>query len=162
MGGKKWFVFSDRKDTKESFSRSKVIVTNGSVIFLSSSIKDINGNLVVSKHYLLAIWVCFGWFIVFDELCQNKESRKKRVLRECLYYFSHNPLFVSIDWQRQDNWLTSSYINCRVRADFPTPPAPTIITLRMGGWGGWGAVFILLFMSLWLLFFIMDGNGWEN
>ncbi len=26
-------------------------------------------------------------------------------------------------------WLTSSYMNCRVRADFPTPPLPTIITL---------------------------------
>lgn len=25
--------------------------------------------------------------------------------------------------------LTSSYINCRVRADFPTPPLPTMITL---------------------------------
>lgn len=27
------------------------------------------------------------------------------------------------------NVLTSSYINCRVRADLPTPPLPTIITL---------------------------------
>lgn len=25
--------------------------------------------------------------------------------------------------------LTSSYMNCKVRADFPTPPLPTIITL---------------------------------
>ena len=25
--------------------------------------------------------------------------------------------------------LTSSYMNCNVRADFPTPPLPTIITL---------------------------------
>ena len=25
--------------------------------------------------------------------------------------------------------LTSSYMNCRVRADLPTPPLPTIITL---------------------------------
>ena len=35
--------------------------------------------------------------------------------------------------------LTSSYMNCRVRADLPTPPLPTMITL-------WRA------RELWLLF----------
>ena len=33
-------------------------------------------------------------------------------------------------WPRRlQYWLTSSYMNCSVRADFPTPPLPTMITL---------------------------------
>lgn len=31
---------------------------------------------------------------------------------------------------------TSSYINCSVRADFPTPPDPTMMTLCRAGAGG--------------------------
>ena len=31
--------------------------------------------------------------------------------------------------------LTSSYMNLRVRADFPTPPVPTMMTLCTGSWG---------------------------
>lgn len=30
--------------------------------------------------------------------------------------------------------LTSSYMNCKVSADLPTPPLPTMITLCTGDW----------------------------
>ena len=35
-----------------------------------------------------------------------------------------------VSWQKiSESFITSSYINCKVRADLPTPPLPTIITL---------------------------------
>lgn len=38
--------------------------------------------------------------------------------------------------QHRYSLLTSSYINCNVRADFPTPPDPTMMTLCKAGAGG--------------------------
>ena len=42
--------------------------------------------------------------------------------------------------------ITSSYMNCRVRADLPTPPLPTMMTLWTTGWLGvfLDAIFLLL------------------
>ena len=45
--------------------------------------------------------------------------------------------------------LTSSYINCRVRADLPTPPLPTMMTLCRAGWTAGFFDMVDLRLSAW-------------
>lgn len=91
---------------------------------------SINQNIMFTLIKILAI-------IVFD----SRRSRQKIYHKSFEVWINSMEIFLGKGvwrkWKKNPKLLlTSSYINCKVRADFPTPPAPTIITLCTGT-GNW-------------------------
>lgn len=129
----KRFQLCDGKHTEETLATAEVVVPYGSIVFLSSCVKNVNLYLLSIQHHLLPVTVSFGGLIVFNKLW-GKKKKKAAWVTSCSHlghpFFQQtarlNICKFPLLWCKL---LTSSYMNWSVRADFPTPPLPTIITL---------------------------------
>lgn len=129
----KWFQFCDGKHTEETLATAEVVIPYGCVVLLSSCVKDVNLYLLSIQHHFLPVTVCFGGLIVFNKLwgkknvaCVNNSGQLGHPLCQQTFLPQQS---VNVTWVLWCKLLTSSYMNWSVRADFPTPPLPTIITL---------------------------------
>lgn len=126
----KRFQFCDGKHTEETLATAEVVIPYGSIVLLSSCVKNVNLYLLSIQHYLLPVTVGFGGLIVFNELWGKKKKKSAAWVNLAIRFA--NKQYASTICKFPLLWcklLTSSYMNWSVRADFPTPPLPTIITL---------------------------------
>lgn len=123
-------IFRNREYAQKSFAATEVIVPYSSVIFLAGRVQYIDLNFFAVQNDFLAVRIGFGRFIIFDKLRHGGVSTKVKILQNLTYNRNVNH--------------TSSYMNCSVSADLPTPPLPTIMTLCRAG--------------CWALFFFMVSN----
>ena len=67
----KGFLLNDGKDTHETFSAAEVVISDGSVVFLSGSVEDVDLRIVRVERNLFSIRVGFCWLVVSNKLLQQ-------------------------------------------------------------------------------------------
>lgn len=114
--GSERLMLGDGEDQQEAFAAPEVVVSDGGVVLLTRRVQDVDLDVLAVQDHLLPVAVGLGGLVVLHEL-RTKQSGQRRSKGG--------------GGQRATEGirLTSSYMNCSVSADFPTPPLPTMITL---------------------------------
>ena len=69
-------VVGDGEDAEESLSAAEVVVADGSIIFLSGGVQNVNLNLLAVQYHFLPVWIGFGRLVIFNKLKKWENKRE--------------------------------------------------------------------------------------
>lgn len=120
---KRWAV-SDWENAQETFTTSEIVITYGSIVFLTCRVENVDLCIFSIKYNLFSVAICFGRLVVFNKLRKHlavvgteldkqylkRKHEQHHVCRNGLYLVSNiwvGQVFSSRDNERTHSWAVS-------------------------------------------------------